>query len=271
MGATLKILSKTFLALILFALLSVLVFFPPPVDSQTPRLYNSSTGEMCTSYKLVLYSPNEQTTYQDSMPLIFTLNWTYDLISFLELKAEYAYSIDNTAFVNVVSNQSSSDRYTQNATIAPFLLNPSFSYLIDITNLTDGNHEIVIRSIFYFGSNILLNDTATPFGFTVQNSTKALPPSGTPNPTPTTSPTQNGSPCNSPTQQPTTEQSPTPAPTATQKVGNELTDFQLLIIGLLSTAIIIGVGVTLNIKYKKNKVNCTYCSAKRTLLFFREN
>jgi hypothetical protein len=66
-------------------------------------------------------------------------------------------------------------------------------------------------------------------------------------------PTPPLSPSPSQTQQPTTEHSPTPAPTTTQKVGQGLTDFQLLlIIGLLVTAIIIGVGVALNIKYKKN-------------------
>ncbi len=47
--------------------------------------------------------------------------------------------------------------------------------------------------------------------------------------------------------------SPTPSPTTTQKGTNGLSDFQLLfIIGLVSAGIIIGVGVALNIKYKKN-------------------
>ena len=66
-------------------------------------------------------------------------------------------------------------------------------------------------------------------------------------PTPTPSPSQ--------TQQPTAEQSPTPAPTATEKVGQGLTDFQLLlIIGLIVEAIIIGVGVAFIIKYRRDNL-----------------
>ncbi|MCW4017443.1 MAG: hypothetical protein NWF00_01970 [Candidatus Bathyarchaeota archaeon] len=61
------------------------------------------------------------------------------------------------------------------------------------------------------------------------------------------------SPPPSPTDQSTTEHTPTSAPTTTEKGEHELSDFQLLlIIGSLSTAIIVGAGVALNIRYKKN-------------------
>lgn len=161
-------------ALVLFALLLTLVLFPPIVYSQTSRSYTSQTGRMGTYYRLVLYSPNEETTYQNLMLLNFTLNWTYDLIPIgdFELEADYAYSIDDNPFVSIVSNQSSNDQYAGGTT---FVINPSFSYLIDISNLSSGYHNVVIRAIFYFGKNLFLNDSSTPFSFKVQNPIPEFP------------------------------------------------------------------------------------------------
>ena len=103
-----------------------------------------------------------------------------------------------------------------------------------ITGVSGGVHRIVVYA----------NDTAgnmgkSEFSFIVDTATPYLSPSP------------------SLTQNPTTEQSSTPSPTTTEKGPyGLLSDFQLLliIIGSIATAIIIGVGVALKIKYKKNKL-----------------
>lgn len=160
--------------MVLFVLLLTLALFPPLVYSQTSRAYISQTGRMGTFYIINVYSPNEETTYQNLMLLNFTINWTYDLIPIggFELKADYAYSIDDNPFVSIVSNQSSNDKYAGGTT---FVINPSFSYLIDTSNLASGNHNIVIKAVFYFGKNLFLEDSSTPFSFKVQNANPPIP------------------------------------------------------------------------------------------------
>ena len=103
-----------------------------------------------------------------------------------------------------------------------------------ITGVSGGVHRIVVYA----------NDTAgnmgrSEFSFIVDTATPYLSPSP------------------SLTQNQTTEQSSTPSPTTTEKGPyGLLSDFQLIliIIGSIATAIIIGVGVALKIKYKKNKL-----------------
>jgi len=139
---------------------------------------------MYTSFKIVLYTPNEETTYQSVIPLNFTLRWTYDLIPLkgFDLKADYAYKIDNNPFVSILPNKSQNDQYASGTS---FVVNPSFFNSINISNLTDGFHELVIKASFYYGKNLLLNDSSTPFIFESQKSTPSLAPSNTTYPTPT--------------------------------------------------------------------------------------
>jgi hypothetical protein len=93
-----------------------------------------------------------------------------------KLTADYAYSIDDNAFVNILSNQSSNEHYAGGTN---FVYNPSFSYLLNVSNLENGYHKIVIKASFYFGGNLFLDATSSPFLFSVENPT----PSQTPTPT----------------------------------------------------------------------------------------
>lgn len=161
-------------ALVLFALLLTLVLFPPIVYSQTSRSYISQTGRMGTYYILNVYSPNNQITYNSILPLNFTLEWRYDVLPIFDFSADYAYRIDNNFFVSIVpTNQSSNDRFVSDD--STFVYNPSFFYLIDISNLSSGDHNVVIKASFYFGKNLFLNDSSTPFSFTVQNPIPEFP------------------------------------------------------------------------------------------------
>ncbi len=90
--------------LVPFALLLTLVLFPPPVYSQTPRSYTSPIGSAHSSYKLVLYSPTEETAYQNVMPLNFTLKWSFNRMIPFDVYADYAYRIDDNPFVNITPN-----------------------------------------------------------------------------------------------------------------------------------------------------------------------
>ncbi|HUK85591.1 MAG TPA: hypothetical protein VLU95_07000, partial [Candidatus Acidoferrum sp.] len=93
------------------------------------------------SYSLKLSSPNNQTVYSVTMPLNFSIDWTYNLMpEFVgQVRGFYSYRIDSNSLVSIESNQSSNDLYGNN-----FKYNPSFSYLVNISELTNGQHNIVI-------------------------------------------------------------------------------------------------------------------------------
>jgi hypothetical protein len=174
-------LTKSF-AFVVFVLFLTLMLLPI-VYSQIPNRYVSSTGRMSTSYTLNVFSPNEQLTYNNSLPLNFTLEWTYDIIplSGFGLSAEYAYSIDNSSLVNIAPNNASlNDRFASNTT---FVWNPSFFYLVDISNLPSGLHNVTVRASFYFGKVLFLNDTPRPFAFTVYSTLTPIPTNNPLNPT----------------------------------------------------------------------------------------
>ena len=141
---------------VLAVLLTVGFLISSIANAQTSRSYVSPTGAMSTSYKLTLFSPDKQTIYNKTMPLNFTLTWTFDLIPVddFKLTAEYAYSVDGNPFVSIVSNQSSNDHYAGGTN---FVYNPSFSYLLNVSNLSNGQHKIVIEASFYFGGNLFLD------------------------------------------------------------------------------------------------------------------
>lgn len=153
----------------------------PSINASSPAIYVSPTGGMSTSYRLTLFNPDEQTTYDGVLPLEFMVIWSYDIMPIFEPTTDYAYSIDGNPFVSITANKTSNDRPGGGYT---FVYNPSFSYTLDISSLTKGPHELVIRANFNFGHS-QLNDTSTPFSFTVQNSNPNLNPNNTLTPTPT--------------------------------------------------------------------------------------
>ncbi len=150
----------------------------PSTNASSPEIYVSPMGGMSTSYRLTLFSPNEQVTYDGVLPLEFMLSWTYDIMPVFEPRTDYAYSIDGTQFVSITANKTSNDRPGGGYT---FVYNPSFSYKLDVSGLTNGRHELAIRANFDFGHS-LLNDTSRSFSFTVQNSNPRINPSSTPPP-----------------------------------------------------------------------------------------
>jgi hypothetical protein len=110
------------------------------------------------------------------MPLNFTIEWTeYHSFSGLPsppaptLDTIYSYTIDNYSAVIVTSNQSSSDifGYGSGCTI---VVNPTFSYEVNISNLTNGYHKIVITADLHMsGSYTSFTASSTPVQFLVQN------------------------------------------------------------------------------------------------------
>lgn len=177
-----------------------------------------------TSYKLVLFSPDDQTIYNDTLPLAFILRWTFVPLPGMEPKADYAYRIDDNSFVSIVPNETSKNPW-------------SFSYMLDISNLQEGYHNIVIKATFYQGT-FILDAPSNPFQFTVR----------TPIPTPTPSATP------TPTLTPTPSPTPTfaPEPTSTPSNERQLTEPEV-ILGLAGTIAVIVAGLGLLIYLIKRK------------------
>ena len=169
-----------------------------------------------TSYKLVLFSPDDQTIYNDTLSLAFILRWTFVPLPILEPEADYAYCIDDASFVSIDPNETSKNPW-------------SFSYMLDISNLQEGYHSLVIKATFYQGTFIL--DAPSPtFQFIVRTPIHTPTPSGTP--TPALAPTP------SPTPTPTSE----PTSTFTPNNEPELAE-QEAIAGVLVTVAVIGAGL----------------------------
>jgi hypothetical protein len=178
----------------------------PSANTSSPAYYVSPEGKTGTSYKLMVFSPNDQITYKNVLHLAFMLRWSYVPMPMGgELEADYEYSIDDGPFVSIVPNQTSNDRYAGGTN---FVYNPSFSYLLDISNLTNGHHEIVIKACFYYGfMGLRLNASSRPFPFVVEGQT------------PTTTVTPSPSSTSTPTETPFSTPTPTasPEPTATEE------------------------------------------------------
>jgi len=131
------------------------------------------------TYSLKLSSPNNQTMYSVTMPLNFSITWTANLMAGIvgQVSGFYSYRIDSNSLVSIASNQSSNDLYGFNN----FKWNPSFSYLVNISELTNGQHTLVIYGSMH-GDNVgQLYAFSSPVEFFVQN------PTPSPMPTPKTS------------------------------------------------------------------------------------
>jgi hypothetical protein len=108
------------------------------------------------------------------MPLDFNLQWVIDRKPSYPYSGFYSYSIDNGDTVSIESNQSANDQYARYQ--EDFKINPSFSYSINISSLTNGYHNIVITAYFYTGSNEIFNVASPPFQFLVDNLTPSPSP-----------------------------------------------------------------------------------------------
>jgi hypothetical protein len=171
---------------IALAMAIILVFLVPSmVNAQTTSYYSPDVNG--TNYYLEIYSPNNQTTYNQTMLLNFHLQWHWDLMPLAPLIGDYAYSIDDSPFVSIESNQTANDRYAS-APSENFKYNPSFSYTVDTSSLTSGFHKIVISAQLHWDLGLLYNQSSPPVFFSVQNLNPAPTPTPSPEPTPTTEP-----------------------------------------------------------------------------------
>jgi hypothetical protein len=151
-------------------------------NAQITSSYDNNSHINPTAFTLKIYSPDNQTAYS-IMPLNFTVYWTkYPTFTFPippapRIHAEYTYTIDNYPSISVTSNQSLSDMLKGDSN---FTINPTFSYLVNVSKLTNGYHEIVITASLYGDENLFFNASSSPIQFLVQNSvpTRTTSPSG---------------------------------------------------------------------------------------------
>ena len=165
------------------------------VDAQVTRFYGrgyygpNSDLNYCSFY-ITMRSPEDQTVYVDTLPLEFNLTWTeYPNFGIPGLYGDYAYSVDGGPFVGVTSTPSSTDVFYQTPK-NNFTLNPTFSTSVDISQLENGTHTILIfASLFnqnvyppiYPPSHLFFNMTTSPYKFQVGEQT-ATTNSPTPSP-----------------------------------------------------------------------------------------
>jgi hypothetical protein len=176
-GAVMK---KTAFALIVICALLI----PSMANAQITSSYSNNTNINPVAFTLSIYSPETNQTYMNTIPLNFTVDWTeYPTFTFPSppapiLQAIYSYTIDNNSAVFLTLNQSSSDIFGY----SNFTVNPTFSYLLNVSNLAKGYHKIVITADLHdnYGEQYF-NESSDPVFFSIQN----------PTPTPTALPTLN--------------------------------------------------------------------------------
>jgi hypothetical protein len=169
---------KSFIAQVTI-ILFVAFLTPSMVNAQTTSHYGAKVGDSggnLVGFDLTIYSPISQQTYSNTMPIHFKIDWIYGLLFYDNAKqfGLYAYQIDNNPPVSMPSNQKSNSS-------KDFISNPSFSTIIDISNLTDGQHQLVIIADmewnpFGGGATSVCNQTSAPILFSVQNATPSPTP-----------------------------------------------------------------------------------------------
>ncbi len=169
------------ITLVLVALFLTLAFLIPSItNAQTTSSYGRDSGINPAAFTLTMYNPNNQTVYTSTLLLNFNITWTtYPIFDFTfapPLSGDYAYSIDNNPLVSIASNQSASDLFYASPS-NNFKINPSFSYLVNVSNLTNGYHKIVIKASLYSGAYLFFNESSLPTLFLVQNPTSSSTPS----------------------------------------------------------------------------------------------
>jgi len=163
------------------SVVSFIIFFEPSlVNLPTVTHYGDKVGQSGANpvgFDLTMYSPTSQKNYAGTIPLNFNVRWEpFGVSTFFNwtFSGIYTYSIDNKPAVSLQSNQSASDFYGYGPNASrTFKYNPSFSYLIDISNLENGRHRIVISAGLYYNQSgylyQLFNESSSPFSFSVQN------------------------------------------------------------------------------------------------------
>lgn len=199
---------------------------PSMANAQTTSHYGAkvgSSGANLVGFDLTVYSPDNQTVYNTTLPLVFNISWIYGLIFEPNaiLFGNYSYQIDNNQPINIPSNQKS-ESYLD------FEANQSFSIAVDISYLASGKHQLVIVADLEYcfvssGPQSVFEQATSPITFTVDN----------PTPTPTS----------------------TILPTSTTKTGVSIPSSIISTIGNVGLVLIVVVVITLItlLLYRRNR------------------
>jgi hypothetical protein len=182
---------KPFIAQVAIVLV-VAILIPSLANAQTTSHYGAKKGEPGANpvgFDLKMYKPINQEVYTNVLPLFFKIDWLVGVYPFFNFTFAgiYTYSIDKMSPIVIESNQTSNDKYDAKTN---FTYNPSFSYFLDVSNLSKGQHSIVISAGFYYRSQsgslqeCFLNETSSPINFQIQNSIPVSPSTTSPTPTP---------------------------------------------------------------------------------------
>lgn len=161
---------------VLLAVISVMLI-PSNAVGQVTNYYSNNLEINEIAFTLTISNPQDQATYSKSMPLQVNLIWNISLESLLASHMPvkgYAYTIDDNALVNITPNGSLA---------VPRKQSYWFNYTIDISNLSQGRHELSVIIYQYYNSSDyqgLFNQSSTPITFTVDNNRPATTPAPTP-------------------------------------------------------------------------------------------
>ena len=248
-------------------LLIVALLIPSLANAQITSHYGRKEGVNPAAFTLTIFSPNDQTAYADTMLLNFNITWT-TFVSFPfpqapQLKADYAYSIDDGPLIPIKANQSASDLF-YGPPEGNFTINPYFSYLVNVSDLVNGYHKIaLVVGLYRHSDYYYINQSCIPTTFLVQNSI----PTPTQVPSPIPSPSIEHTPPQTTTITPSIAQSnsPTHFPTLTpggmltqienERIRNQmLMEFIYTLIAVIATIAVI-VGIVAYFYFKKRRKN----------------
>ena len=168
--------SVTFSLLLIFSMIGVLLI-PCMTNGQVTSYYETTRDYNQVAFTLTTFLPVEKETYSKSLPLQFHLIWNISLESLLpthQVIKGCAYSIDEYRLVGIVPNGSLA---------IPRKESYWYSYSVDTSNLTQGNHKISVIAFQYYGNSSfqgLFNQSSTPITFIVDNTLPATTPAPTP-------------------------------------------------------------------------------------------
>ena len=167
-----NIIIATILIIAVVSVSFILLFEPSLVGLPTTRHYGDkvgASGSNLVGFDLTTYNPVNWGVYSNRMPLHFKIDWNYGLLFYDNAKQYglYSYKIDNDPPVNLPSNQKTNSSND-------FIAHPSFSSNIDISNLANGQYQLVIIAVmewnpFGIDPEPVCNQTTIPILFTVQN------------------------------------------------------------------------------------------------------
>jgi hypothetical protein len=125
--------------------MSCLLLAIKPVNAESPDGF---------IHELIVMNPNNSTTYDDTMPLNFTIYWGINFPSFW-MNLEFSYFIDDSMENHTInkswvafSSSSSSVAFLQNSLYnrVDAAGNTVSNSLVDVTNLTNGRHKLTISA-----------------------------------------------------------------------------------------------------------------------------